>query len=289
MPAARAKFLFGVQNSRKALMAASPDCLTPICSRHKIKAEEDFTNQLAGKPEFMDALAAYDKIARATEVLAAQSRRYGLLEESLGFTSDSFPIARTLLRAGDERPKPNGDRLREFSDSGKVSLELSLFSEKPIYTDLEMLTLSASLTFLATQLGADDPLVQQVLAEKSPHERAVELIESTKVRNVAFRKQLYDGGAGTVAAANDPMIELARMVDPEARSLRKVAEEQDEVKQEAHAVIARARNALLGTAGYPDATFTLRLALARCKATKKTDGTFPPSPRSPACSSATRK
>ncbi|HKX63478.1 MAG TPA: S46 family peptidase, partial [Verrucomicrobiae bacterium] len=57
-----------------------------------------------------------------------------------------------------------------------------------------------------------------------------------------------------------PMIELARLVDAEARSLRKVFEEQTEVKQQAQAAIARARNALLGTAGYPDATFTLRLS-----------------------------
>ena len=56
------------------------------------------------------------------------------------------------------------------------------------------------------------------------------------------------------------MIELARLVDPDARALRKVAENQGEAKQQAHAAIARARNALLGTAGYPDATFTLRLA-----------------------------
>ena len=35
--------------------------------------------------------------------------------------------------------------------------------------------------------------------------------------------------------------------------------------QQAHAAIARARNALLGNAGYPDATFTLRLAFGTVK------------------------
>ena len=158
-------------------------------------------------------------------------------------TATASGIARTLLRAGDERPKPNGERLREFSDSGKVSLELALFSEKPIYTDLEILTLADSLTFLAGQLGATDPLVQKVLAGKSPRDRAVELINTTQVRDVAFRKHLYEGGAGAVTAARDPMIELARLVDPAARALRKVSEEQSEIKQQAHAAIARARNA----------------------------------------------
>lgn len=91
------------------------------------------------------------------------------------------------------------------------------------------------------------------------------MIKGTKVRDVAFRKKLYEGGAAAVMAAKDPMIELARLIDGEARALRKVFEEQTEVKQQAQAAIARARNALLGTAGYPDATFTLRLSFGLVK------------------------
>ncbi|HEX4264406.1 MAG TPA: S46 family peptidase [Verrucomicrobiae bacterium] len=259
--------LFGVQNSRKALDGRLAGLLDPDLMGKKLSAEADFKAQLAAKPEFADALAAYDKIAEATKTLAAQSERYALLERGDGFISESFHIARTLLRASEERPKPNGERLREFSDSGKVSLELSLFSTRPIYTDMEILTMSESLTYFATQFGADDPLVKKVLAGKSPHERAVELINSTKVRDVAFRKKLYEGGTSAVTAANDPMIELARLIDPDARALRKVAEEQSEVKQQAHAAIARAANALLGTGGsrYPDATGTLRLSYGTVK------------------------
>ncbi|HEY6170390.1 MAG TPA: S46 family peptidase [Verrucomicrobiae bacterium] len=257
--------LFGVKNSRKALDGRLGGLLDPELFSTKVKGEADFKAKLKGSGAHPDALAAYDKIAAATKTIAAQATRQNFLEGGMGFSSDSFGIARTLLRAGDERPKPNGERLREFSDSGKESLELSLFSEKPIYTDLEILTLSDSLTFLAGQLGSNDPLVKKVLAGKSPRERAAQLINSTKVRDVAFRKRLYEGGASTVSAAKDPMIELARLIDGESRTLRKVFEEQTETKQQAHAAIARARNALLGTAGYPDATFTLRLAFGEVK------------------------
>jgi hypothetical protein len=264
--------VFGTQNSRKAIDGRLAGLLDPDLMGMKAKAEADFKAKLAGKPEFADALAAYDKIAEATKVLAAQAMRSALLEGGQAFSCDSFRTARTLLRAGDERPKPNGERLREFSDSGKTSLELALFSEKPIYTDLETLMLSDSLMFFATQFGGDDSLVQKVLAGKSPHERAVELINGTKVRDVAFRKKLYEGGASAASAANDPMIEVARLVDTEARTLRKVAEEQNEVKQQAHAAIARARNALLGNTGYPDATFTLRLSFGTVKGYTEDDG-----------------
>jgi hypothetical protein len=249
-----------VQNSRKALDGAIAGLLDPDLFSAKAKAESDFKAKLAGRPESAEALAAYDKISEATRVLAAQAVRQNLLESGHAFRSESFNLARTLLRAGDELPKPNGERLREFADSGKESLELDLFSEKPIYSDLEILLLTDALTFMANQLGGSDALVLKVLAGKSPRARAAELINGTMVRDVAFRKKLYQGGASAVAAANDPMIELARLVDEEARALRKVAEAQGEAKQQAHAVISRARNALLGTAGYPDATFTLRLA-----------------------------
>jgi hypothetical protein len=251
---------FGVQNSRKALDGRLAGLLSPELFAAKVAAETGFQSRLTNQIEYAEAQAAYEKIAEATRILAAQATRHGLLEGAQAFNCESFSLARTLLRAGDEQPKPNGERLREFSDSGKESLELALFSEKPIYADLEILLLADALTHLAGKLGAGDPLVKSILTGKSPRDRAVELIQQTKVRDVAFRKQLYTGDAAAVLAASDPMIELARLVDAEARALRQVADDQGEVKQQAHAAISRARNAVLGTTGYPDATFTLRLA-----------------------------
>ncbi|HEX4646735.1 MAG TPA: S46 family peptidase, partial [Verrucomicrobiae bacterium] len=194
------ELLFGIQNSRKAFDGRQAGLLDPDLLSPKSRDESDFKARLAGKTEFADALAAYDKIAEATKILAAQSVRHGLLEAAHAFSCESFHLARILLRAGEERPKSNGERLREYSDSGRVSLELALFSEQPIYTDLEILTLTDSLTFLASQLGYTNSLVQKVLIGKSPRERAVELINNTKVRDVAFRKRLYEGGAAAVSA-----------------------------------------------------------------------------------------
>src|SRR5207245_2781660 len=63
----------------------------------------------------------------------------------------------------------------------------------------------------------------------------------------------------------DPLIELARVIDPEARALRTIMEAQDEVKQQAQAALGAARFALDGANGYPDATFTLRLSYGTVK------------------------
>src|SRR5204863_475582 len=88
--------------------------------------------------------------------------------------------ARLLTRAIDERVKPNGERVPQFRDSARESLELELFSTEPIYDDYEILRLTDSLTDFASQFGADNPLVQKVLTGKSPHARAVELVSGTK-------------------------------------------------------------------------------------------------------------
>ena len=82
---------------------------------------------------------------------------------------------------------------------------------------------------------------------------------------MAVRKRLYSEGAAAVSAAKDPMIELARSIDEESRAIRKQIEAQDELKQQAHAAISRARFAVEGAGGYPDATFTLRLSYGTVK------------------------
>ena len=213
----------------------------------------------------------FDKIKQAQQETAKVLPIYNYFEQFRGraqadyrapraFSSTVYQYARRLLRHGDEMTKPNGERFPEFRDSYKESLELELFSSQPIYDDYEIVKLTDSLTDMTERFGADDPLVRQVLVGKSPVDRASELVTGTKLKDLAFRKQLCAGGAASVSAVKDPMIELARMVDGPAREARKVYEAQDEIKQQAYAEIAKARFALEGTSNYPDATFTLRVS-----------------------------
>ncbi|MEN9677059.1 MAG: hypothetical protein RIS76_2955 [Verrucomicrobiota bacterium] len=268
--------LFGIQNSRKARDGGMAGLWDPALMARKADAERQFRQRLAASGQFPAAVAAYDQLAAAQKAIAQQALRLRLLEAEHGFNSESFDIARTLLRAGDERPKPNGERLKEFSESNREPLELDLFSDKPIHEDLEILKLADSLTFLGEQLGYQDPMVQKVLAGQSPRARAAALVMGTKVRDVEFRKRLYAGGADAVAASGDPMIELARLVDGEAREARKLVESQDELKQQAQAAIAKARFALEGTGKYPDATFTLRLSFGRIQGYEENGQTVAP-------------
>ncbi len=163
--------------------------------------------------------------------------------------------------------------MREFRDSNLDSLKLHLFSPEPIYDDYEIAKLANGLTFLAEVLGYDRPLVQKALAGKSPQVRASELVLGTKLKDVAFRKKLYEGGKKAVAGSNDPMIALAELVDPDSRKLRDNQETKvDEVKRQAYAEIAKVKFAVEGTSTYPDATFTLRLSFGTVKGYEEDDG-----------------
>ncbi|MBI2949587.1 MAG: S46 family peptidase, partial [Verrucomicrobia bacterium] len=257
--------LFSVQNSRKALRGMQGGLLDPALMAAKRAEERKLREAAAAHPQHKDAVTAWDRIEQAQKLIRENAPRFNFLEAGLGFNSKLFDIARTLLRAADERPKPNGERLREFVESGRESLEFQLFSEEPIYEDFEQLKLADSLTWLSEQLGYQHELVLRVLAGKSPQQRATDLIRESKVKDVATRKKLYSEGKSAVDAARDPMIELARLVDAEARSVRKIIETQTEIKQQAYAQIGKVRFALSGTGSYPDATFTLRLAYGAVK------------------------
>jgi hypothetical protein len=168
--------------------------------------------------------------------------------------------ARTLVRAAAERPKPNAERLREYTDASLPRLEQQLAAAVPIYPELERLTLSFSLERMREWLGPDAPIVRRLLATESPDELAARLVDASTLADPAVRMQLWNGGQSAVDASTDPFIVLARELDAQARELRKWHEDEVEaVVEAAHEEIARARFQIFGTSVYPDATFTLRL------------------------------
>jgi hypothetical protein len=263
--------LFGIQNNRKRYDGYLAALLDPEIDRSLKAREQKLRDAMTKDAKWKTTVAGYDRIKKAQEETAKILPVYNYYETfrgratasyraPRGFYSTLFKYARRILRAGDERPKPNGERFPEFRDSNRESLELDLFSTEPVHEDVEQIMLMDSLTDLASRFGYADPLVQEVLAGKSPAARALEVVTTTKLKDPAVRKQLYLGGAVAVTAAHDPMIELARIVDAPARAARKVFEAQEETKQQAYADIAKARFAIEGTSNYPDATFTLRLS-----------------------------
>lgn len=258
--------LFSIENSLKAFRGRIQGLRDERAMNRKIKYESDLRAKINAdatmRAEYGDA---FDAIAKGRKDLASYEKERRFLE-GWGFNTRYFQIARTILRAADERAKPNAERLPEYSDARREGLEQQLFSAAPIYDDLERLKLTDSLAFMQQELGATNPLVQKVLNGKTPQARADELISGTKLKDVAARRALYTGGGEAITSANDPMIEVARMVDADARRLRKRYEDEViSVERTAYGKVARAIFANEGDKVYPDATFTLRLSYGAVK------------------------
>ncbi len=254
--------LNSIQNALKVYRGQLKGLKDPALMARKTKEEQALRKSIAANPERQKMYGdAWDAIAQAHKAYPSYIRERRIFDQAGGFNSTLFGFARTLVRLAEENEKPNAQRLPEYTDARRASLELALYSPAPIQEDLEKLKLADSLGFMVELLGADNPLVKQVLAGKTPEARADELIAGTKLKDVEYRKELAKGGKAAIDASTDPMIVVAREIDPKARELRKRYEtEVTGVERANYAKIARALFETEGNKIYPDATFTLRLS-----------------------------
>ncbi len=262
--------LFGIQNSRKAYSGMLAGLQDPRTMAEKRGRESRLLTALA-------KLGDDEKMSQAwAEVAEVQKEKSKLLRQTASIRSELFDIAHRLVMLADENLKPNDERLREYTDASRESFMQSLMSEAPIYRDLEQMKLADELSRFAELRGGDDKLVAEMLVGKGPRQRAAELIAETKVDDLEFRKRLVEGGKTVVLATADPMIRLARVLEPEYRRLRELNERLEERERQAYAKITAAVTAVDGTGGYPDATFSLRLAFGTVKSYEQDGEQIPP-------------
>jgi len=251
--------LFGIQNARKAYSGMLGGLQDPQTINQKAERQEKLLAELKKNPDLQPLANAW------TEIAAIQDAKREMIDKGVTLRSTLFDLALQIVLLAGEDAKANELRLREFTDSSRESLMQELLSTAPIYRDLELAKLSDELSRLIVARGADDILVQEILDGKAPRERAAALIEGTKLDSVEYRKDIIDGGQAAIDSHDDPMIRLALLIEPEYRSVREKNDAIEERERQAYAKVAEAITALEGTSGYPDATFTLRLAFGTVK------------------------
>ncbi len=203
--------LFGVANSRKARLGGLAGLQDPAVMNRKAAEEQKLRDAVAADPQVRAACGdPWRDIGQTLRVWDELYVPHQLLERGFAFNSQKFGIARTLVRMVEEDAKPSAERLREYRSSNRDSLRQALFSDAPIYDDLETLGLADSLSLYAELVGMQDPLLQTVLAGKSPRQCAAELVVASQLQKVDLRKQLSEGGKPAVEASQDPLIALAR-------------------------------------------------------------------------------
>ncbi len=253
--------LFGIENSLKVYIG-----------RSKALNDATFLKTLADNEAALKAKSA-GKLGDPWGDIAAAMGKYRDNYMAVRFSSpssDLYSYAKTLVRAAEERTKPNSERLRGFTDSALPLTQKTLLDAKPVYPWLEELTLEWSLSKAREYLGADNSQTQLMLGKESPEGLAKRLVTGTKLADPAFRKQLWEGGAAAIKASDDPMIQYALKLDKMDRDLTKLIDEQvNGPATAAGAKLSDARFAAYGSTQYPDATFTLRISYGKVEGWKE--------------------
>ncbi|MBK5291768.1 MAG: S46 family peptidase [Acidobacteriia bacterium] len=258
--------LFSQQNSFKAYTGFLAGLREKELISRKLDEQQTLQTKVSATPEGKQKYArTWAEVATAYQEYKEFYRPFYLLERLPARGSELFPIARMVLRYGAEKAKPNDKRLREFVDPALPSLEQSMFSEAPIHPAMEIAVIEVYLNSLITELGADHPMVQEILAARASAQAARDIVSGSKLSSVAERKRLAAAPA-EAAASGDTMLRLASLIDPEARRLRQRYEDRIEaVVNGSASKIAQARFDAYGAEDYPDATFTLRLSYGPVK------------------------
>lgn len=256
---------FNVENAFKAQYGEGRALMDPAFFGAKADDERKLRAALKNNSALSAKLG--DPWSDIEKVVAAQRTLYlahDFLEERAGSISDLYGLARTLVRAADERPKANADRLPEFTDRALPELARQMTEAKPYYLGVERIGLEVWLSKTREYLTVDDPRVQRLLGKESPEHIAERAIAGTKLSDPKVRAALWDGGKAAIAASTDPLIVLARRAEADSRAVVTAWQQQvDGPIAQAQDRIAQARFALLGDKVYPDATFTLRLSYGK--------------------------
>ena len=256
-----AEVIKGLGNGRKRNEARLKGLQSPAAMQRAELAERDFQAAVAKVPVLQaKAGQAWNQIGQALD------RRHRLYRENalLGVltTPNAQPLlsaALDLLRVHGELGKPLDGRLSEFKD--EVAVRRRIQSPRPLAKELELARLTASFQAVQEDLGAGHPLTRALLDGRTPAEAAKAAVAGTRLTDQAFRKQLLEAGPEAVAASSDPMLVLARRLDPLHRADRQRMEaEVTFVINEQATRLAEARFQIYGKEQYPDATNTLRIS-----------------------------
>jgi hypothetical protein len=253
--------LNGIENSIKVRRKQQDALLEDALMERKTAEETALRKQAAANESLRASIGdPWSDIEKAEAIKTGLYLPYLNIENGAGFQGRLVGFARTLVRGAAERTRPNAERFREYTDAVLPRIEQQLGAAVPIYPELEELRLGFGLQRMREWLGPDHAVVRQLLAKESPAGLAHRLVSGTKLGDPAVRMALWQGGAAAIASSTDPLIQLARDIEPESRRIRKEYEDTVEAPMElASEKIAKARFAVLGTSVYPDATFTLRL------------------------------
>jgi hypothetical protein len=261
---ANAQLVF-VENSLKVLRGQFEALADRSLLEGKRTDESALRRDVAARPDLAGRFGgAWDAIARAVDRRREVWPRVAAFSRLTG--SDLFAHAQTLVRLAAEQARPDAERLPEFREAALPGVRQRITAARPHHKDLETVLLAHSLTHVRERIGLDDPATKALLGTRSPDEVASSAIDGTRLHEPEVRTALMKAGRAGIEASSDPLIVLARTVDPFTREARlRLENEVDSVIDRNTELVAQALFATRGESVYPDATFTLRVTYGTVK------------------------
>jgi len=280
----------GAEERRTAMtwLLMVENSLKVIKGRHAALADRHFFNaKMAAERALQEQVNAsaplqkdYASVWSSIENIVAKQPRYAVeyvaMEEAFR-VSTLFQFAKALVRAAEEREKPNAKRLPEYAEANLPNIESWLSGNIPLYPKLETALLRFELEKMRETLGVEHPFVQKLLGKDTPARVAQRLVSQTKLADVKVRTQLWKGGAKALAQSKDALILFAKLADADSRAVRKTWETHIETPiAKENERLAQLRFQWLGTTLSPDATFTLRLSYGQVTGYEENGRHIPP-------------
>lgn len=250
--------IFSYENSIKAVTGYSSGLLDSALMARKGAFERDFRGRIAANAETRAKFGgAWDAIAAANaerSTFATQARFYGAGGSSL------LGLVLQMIRIPVEEAKPDSLRLPQFRGTALAGLKAAVARTSQFDMAQEEALLTAQWEAALAALGPNDPFVQAAVGTRTPRQAVTALLSGTRMTDPAARKALLDGGSAAIAASTDPVVALARTIEPlnRAHSVRTAALTATLATNAEK--IGQAIYAAYGTMLPPDATFTLRIS-----------------------------
>ncbi len=256
--------LFIWQNERKLYTGKIRGLQDPALIENKKKFERQLLLDAARNPDSLlgaqKGLLIVEDVEKSIGVLYP---RVLLALHGTAFNTTLFDYAVSLVMMA-----------RDIDGAAKAFIEHR--DAPPMNLRYEETKLVDGLSNLIEVFGAADPFVAKVMNGKGPSERAHELVYVSKLSDINEYQKFAEGGQKVVDASSDPMLQLARTVLSGTKDLRQKWADAKEKERVGYAELNDAIFKVYGTARYPDATFTLRLAYGTVRGYTDSDGTALP-------------
>ena len=252
--------VFGLENSQKAVTGYRAGLLDSLIMSRKRASERDFRARVNESPALRSQYSQnWGAIERALkdEARLATALRWN----SFGGGSDLLNLAGGIVRLPAQGVLPDSLRLPQYRGPGYDRIKQSARRTHPD-SAFERMMLASILRAWQAELPATDPLLRAALAlgRGNADSASSYLVRNTTLFDSTARLALLDGGAAAVASSKDPLIVLARRIEPVNRTLVQRQLKLESAISANAGKIGRAMFEAYGTALPPDATFTQRIS-----------------------------